>query len=454
MAKNIVIIAGVIAVVIGGILMVNKLDEKDAAINTAVRNVNSSQEESTRLKSENRRLADRASALEKELVVAKSALVQAPKDKPDEPTAEMTAPESAALTEGTGSSLSLSTFTGITGTDRIARMVELGKLFARLGKRNAASREGNPGGSDHERMRITGEMMKIMADLEIGDINRLLFTGNLSILNDPDTRKLFVNVAVGVFDELGTPMTKDQVGQYESVLERLASLEKGIVNDSQTPAEKAIARLQNADAINAMLNEISNIFTAEQKTGAEAIEARGGGRGPGPQDRTTFPSQMNMLKPSVQSWTLSSTKERARASEQVLDRWTGGAAASREAVKPLADQYVAEYAGLKKSYESAYGKELMDYYLDRRPGDSAGRQNYNQSKSNFIQANPGYEVTKRAMDIEFLQLQNKYQKEVARLSPPAAEATSVTVTNVTPGVTTRVSPMTRQSAVNHFPNLD
>ncbi|MFA5795469.1 MAG: hypothetical protein WC980_10450 [Candidatus Brocadiia bacterium] len=361
---------------------------------------------------------------------------------------------SGQLVEG-GSSASSAPESVTKTAERAIKMQELGRLLARLN--TLTPQLGRGRGSDPERMKLTGEMMKIMGELEIEDFNRLVFSGDLGIMSNPDNRKLFVNVAIGLFEQMGKPMTPEQVARYESTLDQLAGLDKSITNDSQNATERMIARLQNANAINAILTEMTGIFTPDQVAVVQGNNMGGGRNGP---DRSIFPSQMDMLKPSAQSMTVSNTKERTSAADQITNRWARDAA-SREAIKPLANQYISDYALLKKSLESSYGKETMDYYLERNRSTGAGggrgsQQTYNQTKDSYIQSNPGYEAAKVAMDIQFLQLQNKYQKEAAKVTSAittTAQPSGSAVPASAPG-----GPMGGRgggrAVVMHFPNLD
>ncbi|MFH1227699.1 MAG: hypothetical protein V1701_07330 [Planctomycetota bacterium] len=402
------------------------------------------------LKTANKDLSQQMAVLQAKLVFEKSARMAG------------TSESSAAAVSGQsidGSSSAVSTTeTAAKAADRAARMQELGHL---LGKLNSlAPQPGGGRGNDFERMKLTGEMMKLMGELEIEDINRMIFSGNLSVLTDPDIRKLFVNVAIGVLEEMGKPLTPEQIARYESTLERLAGLESSITNDSQNATEKAIARLQNADAINAILNDMKGVFTSDQVAAVQGNDMRGGrNNGPGPA-WGAFTSQMDMLKPNVRSMTVSEAKDRTKVVDQLINRFNLDAT-TKEAVKPLATQYVNEYSTLKKTLESTYGKTTMDYYLDRNRSvvtvadANSGRdsqQAYNQAKAAYIQSNPGYEVAKRAMDIEFLQIQNKYQKEVAKITTPA------TVTGISASTAPTIGRMgggfPRNASVIQFPNVD
>jgi hypothetical protein len=89
--------------------------------------------------------------------------------------------------------------------------------------------------------------------------------------------------------------------------------------------------------------------------------------------------------------------------------------------------------------ESLYDKNLMDYYLQRnQPKDEDKIAAYYSEREKLFQTNPEYKKAKVSMDIEFLQLLNKYNKEIIRIT----------------GLDKTTNVFTNNSVISHFPNIE
>ncbi|MFH1231589.1 MAG: hypothetical protein V1709_08860 [Planctomycetota bacterium] len=86
-------------------------------------------------------------------------------------------------------------------------------------------------------------------------------------------------------------------------------------------------------------------------------------------------------------------------------------------IKSVTEQYVGGYVILKKTMESTYSKDIMDYYFERnKPTDKTKPdeyEKYKRARETLFQTDPIYKQTKTDLDIKFLQLRNNSLKELS-----------------------------------------
>jgi hypothetical protein len=84
----------------------------------------------------------------------------------------------------------------------------------------------------------------------------------------------------------------------------------------------------------------------------------------------------------------------------------------------LAERYITEYVQLKKESEGSYGNEFMNAYLmpthleSRKEEDIRKWKEQQAQIEKYIAANPDYESKMTDVNLKFLELQLKYQKEM------------------------------------------
>jgi hypothetical protein len=291
--------------------------------------------------------------------------------------------------------------------EKALKLRKLGKLLAKAGKMEKTHGK-NPSPED---MQMMSELMRAMAELMsdpvIMDLETMSQSGNeFHMLARPELRSIFSNLIAGLFEGLEQPLTPDQMAQYDSGLARLASMNFG--GESQTKIENAIRYLQNAGAIEAEAKRLADIFTPEQK---EALMKMKDGNNSVDLDIVPEIGQQysNSYLP------MSNT---AKAVESVLSDWSSGTPElqQNESLKPLAEQYLRDYTALRKRLELMYDKNTMDLYLSKNPAvEEKSKESEERAK---MLAAPEYKNAKTALDLEFLQLKNQYDKEAAKIIGP------------------------------------
>jgi hypothetical protein len=358
-----------------------------------------------RFDAEKRQLAERIKELENELISAKSKLTSVQKDKD---IAFSQSPNSIS------NQFKEALLTGQSIDEKIVKSRELGKMFVKM----YSASKSNQSISSAEMSRQYAEVVKLMSDL---GLNNAWWETNdyFSLLNNPEGIKVCANILAGIFDGSGQPMSDEQINRCELAFAKLNDFDKKITNENQNMMEKAIVRLQNADFINSLSQELSGIFTPEQRESFKNNSISG------------VPDILNLDSDllGIRSTPLSQFKNQNDASQYVLDNWSTNVNASdeiRNNLKPVAEQYVKDYVTLKKNMELLYDKNIMDYYLQRNlPTDRQKLQSYYSERENLFQTNSEYKKAKTALDIEFLQLRSKYHKEVVRVAGPEKAASFV-----------------------------
>jgi hypothetical protein len=181
-----------------------------------------------------------------------------------------------------------------------------------------------------------------------------------------------------------------------------------------------------------------SVFTEEQK---EAMKLLSGENGAG-QIMNIQPELMLHDITNVNSTILENFKDQNETSKYVLDNWSRSLSASAEqkdVLKPIAEQYIKSYAQLRKTMETTYDKNIVDYYLERnKPADATKLPEYYRERENLFQTDPGYSKTKTAMDIEFWKLRSSYHKQAAQAVGPEKAADF----------------LNGQAIIVHYPNLE
>jgi hypothetical protein len=313
--------------------------------------------------------------------------------------------------------------TGQSVDRNVLKATELGRLYIKM---NRLSQGQAAPEQEKEIRRQWAEMIKLMDELGNNQ------PGNFAAhLNNPEEIKLSTDVIAGMFEELGQPMSDDQLAQYQAILVRLSGLKQSITDDSQNPNEKAIAYLQNADTLKAIASELAEIFTPDQKS---AIAKTGMA---GMIDNT------NMVRvPNLESTSLIQLKNMYETHQYILDNWSRAVQATEEdknSLNPIIDGYVQAYTGLRRQVEANHDKTFMDYYLQRnQPTDQNKMAAYYQERERVFQSNPDYQKAKIALDLEFLQVRNKYHKQIIQTLGAEKAATFVN----------------EQPYIYHFPNIE
>ncbi|MFH1226920.1 MAG: hypothetical protein V1701_03320 [Planctomycetota bacterium] len=292
--------------------------------------------------------------------------------------------------------------TNLSSDARLAKARSMGKLLAQID--TESMKRGEP---SSEALRQMSELMKIMADLELPLHEDQEAT--LESILMPEMRQALTNILIGALEELKEPLNAVQASQYEQTLGKMAELLKITSSEDFTPAEKAIAWLRNYDTATALNKELTDIFTKRQ---TELLQ----------KETLTEPFNIMPQLPSGYYYaSISESNEPGKASNEVLENWAGNISGASEEdkniLKPLSEQYVHDYVVLRNTLEGRYGKTVMDLYLGRnKPGadiladKDKTKAYYDESRKARI--SPDYIKAKNAMDIEFLQVADRYNKEI------------------------------------------
>ncbi|MFA5795489.1 MAG: hypothetical protein WC980_10550 [Candidatus Brocadiia bacterium] len=335
---------------------------------------------------------------------------------------------SAPATSGTGAvQVSQASSGGVQPADsRLAQARQLGKILALVDPE--AMENGSP---SPETLRQFAELLKIMADLGMSFPDRRGQQDNF--LSKLEGRQILANIVIGAFEELKKPLSGIQISQYEKALEKLSALSG---SEQATATEGLIARIQNSEAIESVSKEIKSVFTEEQQKLL---------------DKETLREPFGII-PETDTYVYShieDVKDAGKVSDEILEKWydslSSPAEADKDVLKPLSEQYVRDYIVLRNSLEGRYGKNVMDAYLSRNKTSAApstapsegGNENNPGLLKNYRES-PEYTNAVKAMNIEFLQLINRYDKEISsRIGSDRAS-----------------SLMKREGQITHFPNVN
>jgi hypothetical protein len=382
-----------------------------------------------KLEAENKDLSARLADNNKELSALKIKMADFPKQSVEviQPSSEKRNPTDTK--SKSQEFLEALTKSGQSADERTLKLQKLGKLMVKMIKAQKA-RGGKPSQEDMQMMsEAMRSMSELMTDPIIMEFTSIDQSGNeFELVANPAMRKILSNFITGVFEGLEQPLSKSQVEEYENGLARLAGINTGDKN--KTNIENAIQYLQNAGAIESEMKRLESIFSPEQ---IEALDKMKEG---------TKNVDIDIIPKIGQSYTINNNpvSNTGMAVETVLSDWASakpGLKEQNDILKPLAEQYIRDYTDLRKKSEMIYDKNIMDLYLERNAPADRNTQWYNDRAKTFA-TDSSYKNAKTALDLEFLQLKNQYDKEVTKIIGPEK---SDKFNN-------------RPICLNHFPNIE
>ncbi|MBI5778785.1 MAG: hypothetical protein HZA49_04960 [Planctomycetes bacterium] len=222
----------------------------------------------------------------------------------------------------------------------------------------------------------------------------------------PEIRQWFSELGAATFEEAGVPLTKAQLKAVDEAMLRRAEEGKKLNDPSVTNMEKAVM-FQRFMA--KQDKEFRDIFTDEQERKL-------------PGDVATTLIGLNRVNtlPNVDA----SVKTKDECSNIFIQKWGNELKlndSEKQYVKYVSDMYVNEYVVLKASAEAEYGKEFMDYNLERY--DRADKYKYMDwyvSRWRYFD-NPENKRRQDAVNLRFAELQLKYQKQLQSIFPDKLE---------------------------------
>ncbi|MFH1230583.1 MAG: hypothetical protein V1709_03710 [Planctomycetota bacterium] len=382
-----------------------------------------------KLESENKNLSARLADNDKELSAFKIKMAGFPKQSVEviQPPSEKRNPIDTK--SKSQEFLEALTKSGQSTDERALKLQKLGKLMVKMSKAQKAQ-GGKP---SKEEMQMMSEVMRSMSELmtdpiimEFASIDQ---SGNeFELVANPAMREILSNFIIGVFEGLEQPLSKSQVEEYKNGLARLAGI--NVDDKNKTKIENAIQYLQNAGTIESEMKRLESIFSPEQK---EAMNKMKEG---------SKNVNIDIIPEISQPYTINNNpvSNTGIAVETVLSDWANATPELKEqndTLKPLAEQYLRDYTDLRKKSEMMYDKNIMDLYFERNAPADRNTQWYNDRAKTFA-TDSSYKNAKTALDLEFLQLKNQYDKEVTKI---IGSEKSDKFNN-------------RPICINHFPNIE
>jgi hypothetical protein len=289
--------------------------------------------------------------------------------------------------------------------DTVLKAQKLGKSLAKMMKTWPPD---NAKGPTPEQAKATGELMTMMGELNLMDIMMMdKGISVLSVFTKPEINRILPNMVAGLLEELGQPMSKMQMEQFEGVITKMSKLTGKVIFtvENQTDTEKTIAYLEHIEDFKPLSQELKDIFTREQK------ESKPDAFKSAMSDELPFLEMSEVEIPSDIS-----KVDKSVAANQIFRQWETPSPERNANIKMIIEQYLSEYTDLRKTLESCYDKDIMDYYYERNAPAGGSRIQYNQERNKLFKTNSRYGNAKAALDLDFLRLQGKFEKELARLA--------------------------------------
>jgi len=218
----------------------------------------------------------------------------------------------------------------------------------------------------------------------------------------PEIRQWFGGLGAAIFEELGAPLTEAQLKSVDETMLRTAEEGKKLDDPSFSRLEKAVMfqRFKTKQG-----DEFRDIFTDEQEKKF-------------PEEVAT--AMIGVNRDSILPRSDASGKTRDECSNIIIQKWGNELKLNdteKQGVKYMSDMYVNEYGVLKASAEAEYGKEFMDYNLERY--DRADKDKYREWRKSRWQYfnNPENKRKQEAVNLRFAELQLKYQKQLQGTFP-------------------------------------
>jgi hypothetical protein len=425
--RMVFVISGVIismAVIVTILLGLNKLEQSQNQ-KTIELELRQAKLKIAQLESEKQQLASKLMANDKEMLAFKDKLtnIQKQLDTTIQQLSGLKAP-SGPKSINSGEPMP----NGQSMNETALKAQRMGQLFSKMLKSGSFD---NSKGPTTEQAKIMGEMIALIGELNMVDMmNSHRGIDKLSIFSNLGSSQIFQNMAIGMLDELGKPMSKIQIGQYEDIMTKLAEIaHKNIfVGENQTSTEKVIAYLEHAGEIKLLSKELATVFTQEQKDAmANAFK------------ELHIADEMPFLKiPEVEIHSDISKVDKSAAMDQIFRQWETSSPEKDANIKIIIDEYLKEYSNLRKTLESCYDKDVMAYYYERNAPAEGSRIEYNEEKDKLFTTDIRYINAKAALDVDFLRLQSKFEKELVRLA----------------GEDRTHSPVLGSTVIHHYPNVE
>ncbi|MEW6027420.1 MAG: hypothetical protein AB1599_09030 [Planctomycetota bacterium] len=254
---------------------------------------------------------------------------------------------------------------------------------------------------------LTADMMKLMAR---HNINFNMWGGDEELYKGyavPEIRQWFCELGAAMFEELGQPLTEAQLKAVDEAMAQTA--EEGKKLDEPT-----LSRLEKAILFQKFKSERSRIFAGiftdeqNQKLPDIASNMIGG----------------NPYRSEISSRIDDKSRSREECSNAVMQRWANELKLNegeKQNIRYFSDMYVNEYAALKAGVEAEYGREFVDYYLQRYDRSNKElQQNWWRQRYEYFKT-PENKSRQESANLRFAELQLKYQKQLQDALPDRQE---------------------------------
>jgi len=263
---------------------------------------------------------------------------------------------------------------------------------------------------DPETEKMLSSLIQFHSDImRILNQNKINWTSSLDVFRVPEVRQVFAELEACIFEEIGLPLSDVQKAKIIENKELIHKEAEKLNDESLSALEEYIMTRKISDQA---CKRIQDILTNEQYQKSSHFLDKFG----------SFAMEEDMFTNA--SYRIINERDRVKAVDQLLEYWAGALELNdteKQCIKPVADRYISDNIVLKKTLERENGKEFMDYYLGRAPNDEAEKESFEGKQREYMKNNPDFYKKCDIVNMQFLELQLKYQKEIALLLPTKEE---------------------------------
>lgn len=280
---------------------------------------------------------------------------------------------------------------------------DMRKYAKALAKMRKLKQEGKDPNSDPEvqtaLMEFIGDFLKITAKYGIDPMSPMGF------YNAPEVRELIYGLTGAFFDEMSLPLSEFQKAKIQEIIAKTGEQAEKMKDDTISEVQKQINMYDFYAEKN---RELRDVLSAEQYS-------------------VMAESEILPIVSSSSGYTRSvwdEAEDRLGAENAVLSKWADEMElndAEKQNLTASAERFVYDYAELKSSFESKYGKEFIDMFLADPGNDKKEREAFWAKKEEYEKQNPDYKIKSGEVETEFLKLQLKYQEEMTGYLPKEKE---------------------------------
>jgi len=276
-----------------------------------------------------------------------------------------------------------------------------------LRKKHPESDDDAPKEIKDQRSMLFMEMMSALKELKIPMNNAM------ALYEKPEGREFLSDTVSSMFSELGVPLNESQSENIISLVNKIGSDVAWVNDNSLTKIDKKVKELgvqvNLFDGIDKVLNDDQKSKFYNELGGQDIYFFGGHGRSSGKRVTTEG--------------------DRTAAAQAVLKNWGESLKlndSDKNSLQPLAEKFVEEYSGLKSQIEQNLQKDFATVYFDKSVKNLSDDEQKKELKrrQEFKEKTPDYGTKSSAVDIQFLELQSKFQTQL-KSSLPAEKQDSI-----------------------------